>query len=84
MVLDKNKILKHRYNRVYLKLFSDGFKHYVVNIEEATRFDSTKAKSILKKFKHPENWEIIKEPLQSSKKLKRYKCIRKAQNEIVE
>ena len=75
--LKKNRILKHKKNRVYLKLFSDGFKHYVVDVNEATRFDSIKARAIQKKFKHPENWEIKIEPISEEKKEKRYRCIRK-------
>ena len=74
--MKKNRILKHKYNKVYLKLFSDGFKHYVVDVDEATRFDSVKAKAVMKKFKHPENWEIKIEPISEEKKEKRYKCIR--------
>lgn len=63
----KNRILRHKNNRVYLKLFSDGFKHYVVDKSEASKFELKRAKILINQFKHPENWEIIKEAVSEAK-----------------
>lgn len=52
-------VLRHKNNNVYLKRFGDiKLNHYVFNIKDATKFDRRNANSMLKKFKHPENWEL--------------------------
>lgn len=50
-----------RHTNMFLKYFSDiDFKHYVFRIDEATHFESKKrAKEIMRKFKHPDLWEIV-------------------------
>lgn len=55
-------VLKHKINKVYLKYYkSDGFKHYVRDINEATFFKEKKeVKKILETYKYPKNWEIKK------------------------
>ena len=54
-------ILKNKNYGTYLKYLKRiRFKHYVVNIEEATIFNTTEAKRMLTKFKHPENWEKVR------------------------
>jgi len=53
-------VLKNINNNTYLKYFkSIRFKHYVLNIDDATIFNKTDAKKMIERFKHPENWEII-------------------------
>lgn len=60
-------VIKHintnnlRHTNMFLKYFSDiDFKHYVFKINEATHFESRKrAKEIIRKFKHPDLWEIM-------------------------
>lgn len=52
-------ILKHKKNKVYLKILKDGYKHYVVDVDKASRFNKRRAEIYLKKFKHPENWIMI-------------------------
>lgn len=38
----------------------DGWKHFIFDVSKATRFDDkNKAKAVLKKFNHPENWKIV-------------------------
>lgn len=55
-------ILKHKINGVFLKKYKAlNYHHYVRNILDATKFDKQQANIQLKKFKHPENWEIVKE-----------------------
>lgn len=55
-------VMKHKKNKVYLKYFKrDKFKHYVADINDATFFKERKeVKAILKTYKHPENWDILK------------------------
>lgn len=55
-------ILKNKNTGVLLKYFKKiDFKHYVFTFEEATHFRTLKAaKQMKNKYKHPENWEIIK------------------------
>jgi hypothetical protein len=54
-------ILKHKINGVFLKKYKTlNYHHYVRNILDATKFDKQQANIQLKKFKHPENWEIVK------------------------
>ena len=44
---------------VYLKRFGNiGLNHYVVDINEATKFDRRNGRAMLGKFRHPENWEL--------------------------
>lgn len=53
-------VLKNKNYNTYLKYYKKiKFKHYVVDINDATIFNKTEAKEMLKKFRHPENWEII-------------------------
>lgn len=52
-------VIKHRKNNVYLKRFGNiKLNHYVVDINEATKFDRRNGNIMLRKFKHPENWEL--------------------------
>lgn len=38
----------------------DEWRHYVLDVEQATRFEGkSKARKVLKKFNHPENWDIV-------------------------
>lgn len=54
-------ILRNKNTEMFLKLYKDiDFKHYVLDIEDATRFTYRQAYNLKKKYKHPENWEIIK------------------------
>lgn len=54
-------ILQNKNTGVFLKLYkSINFKHYVVDIGEATNFTYRQAYDIKKKYKHPENWMIRK------------------------
>lgn len=44
---------------VYLKRFGNiGLNHYVVDINEATKFDRRNGRAMLDKLRHPENWEL--------------------------
>lgn len=53
-------VLKNKNHNTYLEYFKKlRFKHYVVDIKEATVFNKTEARKMLERFKHPENWEII-------------------------
>ena len=52
-------VIRHKTNNVYLKRFGNiKLNHYVVDINEATKFDRRNVNIMLKKFKHPENWDI--------------------------
>jgi hypothetical protein len=54
-------ILKNKNYGTYLKYIkSIRYKHYVLDRAEATIYDLTQAKAMKNRFKHPENWEIIK------------------------
>lgn len=66
----KNQILKHKKNKVYLRLDKDGYKDYVVDVDKATRFNKKEAYNQIKRFKHPENWIVIEKAELGSKKLK--------------
>ena len=50
-----------RHTNIFLKYYSDiDFKHYVFKLEEATHFETKKrAKAMIRKFKHPDLWEIV-------------------------
>lgn len=50
-----------RHTNMFLKYYSDiDLKHCVYNIDEATHFETKRsAKSIIRKFKHPDLWEIM-------------------------
>jgi hypothetical protein len=53
-------ILRHKINGAFLKKYKAlNYHHYVRNILDATKFDKQQANIQLKKFKHPENWEIV-------------------------
>lgn len=59
--IDRKYILQNKNTKVYLKLHKQiNLKHYVVDIEEATKFTYREAYDIKKKYKHPENWSIRK------------------------
>lgn len=52
-------VIRHKKNNVYLKRFENiNLNHYVVDMKEATKFDRRNGNITLKKFKHPENWEL--------------------------
>lgn len=55
-------LVKNKKNNVFYKSkISDGFNHYVFNDSEAHQFKNKwEANKQLKKFKHPENFEIVK------------------------
>ena len=54
-------ILRNKNYGTYLNYLKRiRFKHYVASKEEATIFNTTEAKRMLSKFKHPENWEIVR------------------------
>lgn len=63
----KKYVLKHlnvdhlKNTNCYLKYYSDiNFKHYVYDIEDATKFETYKtAYKIKRKFKHPELWKVV-------------------------
>lgn len=57
----KGYVLRHKYNRVYLKYIKYlKWNHYVCDVQEATIYDKKcEATKRLNTFKHPENWEII-------------------------
>ena len=51
-------VLKNKNQKTYLKLINK-WKHYTISKEEATTFNITKVKAMIKKVNHSENWEII-------------------------
>lgn len=54
-------ILRNKNTECYLKEFKKiRLNHYTINKEEATIYNTTEVKTKLSKFKHPENWEVIK------------------------
>ncbi len=54
-------ILQNKNTKMFLKLYKRiNFKHYVVDISDATKFTYREAYDIKKKYKHPENWLILK------------------------
>lgn len=57
----KRFILKNINTHTYLNYMKNiDFRHYTCDATEATRFCSrSECNKMLKKFKHPENWEII-------------------------
>lgn len=56
-----NCVLRNKNYKTYVKYYKKiKFKHYVPTKEEATVFNKTEATKMLSKFKHPENWEIIR------------------------
>lgn len=53
-------VLRNKNYGTYLKYLKKiRFKHYVLDINEATIYTKTEARQMLETFKHPENWEII-------------------------
>lgn len=51
-------VLKHKNFHTYLcKRY--GNKRYLLDIKYAEKFSKKKAEERIKKFLHPENWEII-------------------------
>ena len=63
-----------------MQLQEDGFKHYVVDFKNATFLDRREVNKILKSFKHPENWEVVKMGNTAPKKQEEYKYIRNRVN----
>ena len=58
--MKKYYLIKHKKNRVYLKYFRNiKYKHYVLDCNEATGFTKSEANKIIKKYKYPENWELV-------------------------
>ena len=54
-------LLHHNDTKMYLKYLDDiDYKHYVRDCSDATRFTLPAAKKMRKKFKHPENWAIVR------------------------
>lgn len=55
-------VIQHKTNRSFYKLkINKNMKHFVLNIKEAKKFKTKKlAQNILKDFKNPKNYEIIK------------------------
>lgn len=52
-------VLVNNNTKMFLKWFRNiDFKHYVFDIEEATKFTYQQAYQIKIKYKHPENWRI--------------------------
>lgn len=54
-------ILRHKELKVYLKYLEDlDWNHYVCDATEATVFTNKRFVNCkLKKFKHPDRWEIV-------------------------
>ena len=55
-------VIQHKINKSFYKLkINKNMKHFVLNIKEAKKFKTKKlAQNILKDFKNPKNYEIIK------------------------
>ena len=51
-------VLKNKNQKTYLKLINK-WKHYTISKEEATTFNITKVKAMIKKCNHSENLKII-------------------------
>lgn len=52
-------VLVNNNTGMYLKWFRDiNFKHYVIDIEEASKLTYQQAYQIKNKYNHPENWRI--------------------------
>lgn len=51
-----------RHKNMFLKYYANiDFRHCVFRVQEATHFETRdKAKQIMKKFKHPDLWEIVR------------------------
>lgn len=65
----KKYILKHKMNRVFLKFYKSlNYHHYVCDPLDATKFDKKQANIWLKKFKHPENWELVETEVKKNEK----------------
>lgn len=58
-VIKHKKDKKYKGYNIYLKRYGNlDLNHYVFKIEEATKFDRRNGKAMLRKFRHPENWEL--------------------------
>lgn len=63
----KKYIIKHidtdflKGNSMYLNYSEkDGWKRFVLDVNQATRFEGkSNARNVLKKLNHPENWIIV-------------------------
>jgi len=55
-------VIRHKENKNYYRSkITKDIKHFVLDIEEARKIKTyKKAKELLKEFKHPNNYEIIK------------------------
>lgn len=54
-------ILQNKNTKMYLKIYRNiNFKHYILDITEATKLTYRQAYDLKKKYKHPENWVIKK------------------------
>lgn len=63
--MKKYYLIKHKKNKVYLKYFRNiKYKHYVLDCNEATGFTKSEANKIIKKYKYPENWELVEKTSQ--------------------
>lgn len=52
-------VLMNNNTKMFVKWFKKiDFKHYVPDIDEATKFTYQQAYQFRSKFKHPENWRI--------------------------
>ena len=60
-MIEKGYVLRHKYNRVYLKYVKYlRWNRFVCDVGDATVYDKRYvAAKRLNQFKHPENWEII-------------------------
>jgi hypothetical protein len=45
-----------------------NYHHYVCDPLDATKFDKKQANIWLKKFKHPENWELVEIEVKKNEK----------------
>ncbi len=74
-------LLNNKNTGCYLRYLKDlEYRHYVLDSKDATKFTIFEAKKMLKKFKHPENWVIVRakkiDSLRTSKQ-KKPKGVRK-------
>ena len=54
-------LLNNKNTNCYLRYIEDiNYKHYVRDYEDATRFTLPAAKELRSRFRHPENWRIIR------------------------
>lgn len=52
-------VIMNKKTEMYLKWFKDiNFKHYVKDINEASKYTFKEAEKIKNKYNYPENWKI--------------------------